>query len=104
MIVVANRIYVNPDYADQFEERFAQRAHLVDNQPGFEANLVLRPTGENEPYVVLSYWESRDAFEAWTKSDAFVKGHAKSGTLPKEVFTAPSVLEVHEVILDSRDE
>jgi heme-degrading monooxygenase HmoA len=104
MITVANRIYVNPDYAEQFEERFAQRAQLVDQMPGFQANLVLRPTEPDAPYVVLSFWDSQEDFEAWTRSDAFAKGHARSGSLPKEAFSGPSVLEVHEVFLDSRED
>lgn len=104
MITVANRIYVNPEYAEQFEERFRQRAGLVDDMPGFQANLVLRPTEPGAPYVVLSFWDSREDFEAWTRSDAFAKGHARSGSLPKEAFTGPSVLEVHEVFLDTRED
>lgn len=103
MITVANRIHVHPDHAEQFEERFRQHAHLVDEMAGFQANLVLRPTEPEAPYVVLSFWDSQEDFEAWTRSDAFVKGHARSGSLPKEAFTGPSVLEVHEVILDSRE-
>ena len=74
MITVANRIYVNPDYAEQFEERFRQRAQLVDQMPGFQANLVLRPTEPDAPYVVLSFWDSQEDFEAWTRSDAFRPG------------------------------
>lgn len=102
MITVANRIYVNPDYAEQFEERFRQRAQLVDQMPGFQANLVLRPTEPDAPYVVLSFWDSQEDFEAWTRSEAFAQVHARSGSLPKEAFTGPSVLEVHEVFLDTR--
>ncbi|BDP41955.1 antibiotic biosynthesis monooxygenase [Deinococcus aetherius] len=98
MITVANRIYVNPAYHDQFEARFRERAGLVDGMPGFVANHVLRPTGEGEPFVVLTFWESREAFEAWTNSDAFRQGHARSGTLPKDAFTGPNVLEIHEVV------
>ncbi len=101
MIAVANRIFVNPEYADRFEENFRRRAGLVDGMPGFISNRVLRPTKEGDPYIVLTFWRSRADFEAWIKSDAFVKGHARSGTLPKEAFTAPNKLEVHEVILDS---
>ena len=104
MITVANRIFVDPDYAEQFEERFRNRAQLVDGMEGFQANLVLRPTETGAPYIVLTFWDSREHFQAWTKSDAFVKGHARSGSLPKEAFTAPSVLEVHEVMLDTRTE
>jgi heme oxygenase (mycobilin-producing) len=101
MITVANRIFVAPDYAEAFEERFRSRARLVDGMPGFISNQVLRPTQPGDPYVVFTLWESRAHFEAWTKSDAFLKGHARSGTLPKAAFAGPNKLEVHEVILDS---
>jgi heme-degrading monooxygenase HmoA len=101
MITVANRIFVAREHADAFEERFRTRARLVDGMPGFISNQLLRPTQPGDPYVVLTRWESRAHFEAWTRSDAFLKGHARSGTLPKEAFTAPNKLEVHEVVLDS---
>ncbi|MCH7489963.1 MAG: antibiotic biosynthesis monooxygenase, partial [Gemmatimonadetes bacterium] len=45
--------------------------------------------------------ESRAAFDAWVQSDEFVKGHARSGTLPPEAFVQPSQLELHEVFMDS---
>lgn len=101
MVTVANRIFVSPDYAARFEDSFRNRARLVDEMPGFVSNMLLRPTREGDPYVVLTLWRSRLEFEAWTRSDAFLKGHARSGTLPREAFTAPNRLEVHEVVLDS---
>jgi heme-degrading monooxygenase HmoA len=101
MITVANRIFVAPEYAEQFEEAFRKRAGLVDSMPGFISNQVLRPANSGDPYIVLTLWNSRADFEAWTRSDAFVQGHAKSGSLPKEAFTQPNKLEVHEVVLDS---
>lgn len=101
MITVMNRISVHPDHAAAFEERFRTRAGLVDQMPGFIRNEVLRPTQEGKPYIVLTYWESREAFEDWTNSEQFKQGHARSGSLPKEAFTGPSVLEIHEVFLNS---
>ncbi|GGJ60378.1 antibiotic biosynthesis monooxygenase family protein [Deinococcus aquiradiocola] len=101
MITVMNRIAVNPDYAEQFEERFQNRARMVDDMPGFVSNQVLRPTTPDDPYIVLTVWESREHFDAWTRSDAFVQGHARSGTLPKEAFSGPNRLELHEVLQDS---
>jgi heme-degrading monooxygenase HmoA len=101
MITVANRIYVGREYRDAFEERFRERARLVDKMPGFVSNLILRPVNEGEPYVVFTVWQNRQDFLNWVRSDAFVKGHAQSGTLPKEAFTGPNVLEMHEVIQDS---
>jgi heme-degrading monooxygenase HmoA len=101
MITVMNRIAVQPEYAQQFEARFLDRARLVDEMPGFVSNQVLRPVNPGDPYIVLTLWNSREEFEAWTNSDAFIKGHARSGSLPKEAFSGPNKLEIHEVIQDS---
>ena len=101
MFVVMNRISVNPDFADAFEDRFSQRAGAVDKMPGFIRNLVLRPSTPDDPYVVMTMWESKQAFEAWTQSDAFRKGHARSGTLPAEAFRGPSRLEMYDAFLDT---
>lgn len=101
MITVANRIYVNQEYAEAFEERFRARAGLVDKMPGFVSNQVLRPVNEGDPYVVFTVWQTRQDFLNWVRSDEFVKGHAQSGTLPREAFSGPNVLEMHEVIQDS---
>lgn len=101
MITTMNRIFVNPEYAEPFEETFRTRAQLVDQMPGFIANQLLRPVNAGDPYIVLTFWESRAHFEAWVRSDAFVQGHARSGTLPREAFTAQNKLELHEVVLDS---
>ena len=101
MITVANRIFVAPEFAEQFEEAFRKRAGLVDGMPGFISNQVLRPVNPGDPYIVLTLWNSRDDFNAWIRSDAFVQGHAKSGSLPKEAYTEQNKLELHEVIQDS---
>ena len=101
MITVANRIYVEAEYADAFEKVFRERAKLVDEMPGFISNQVLRPVNEGDPYIVFTLWDSRQNFLDWVRSEAFVKGHAQSGTLPKEAYFKPNVLEMHEVIQDS---
>lgn len=101
MFVVMNRIPVNPEYAKQFEERFKNRAGAVDKMKGFIRNQVLRPDTENDPYIVMTYWESKADFDNWVNSDAFKKGHAKSGTLPPEAFLGHPKLEGFEVIMDS---
>ncbi len=101
MITVANRIYVKPEYADAFETAFRERAGLVDGMPGFVSNQVLRPVNEGDPYVVFTTWNSREDFLGWVRSEAFTKGHAQSGTLPRDAYPQPNVLEMHEVIQDS---
>ncbi|HVU14064.1 MAG TPA: antibiotic biosynthesis monooxygenase [Phototrophicaceae bacterium] len=98
MIVTCNRIPVNPEHAAAFEERFADRASLVDGMPGFISFQLLRPKAEGDPYVVMTFWESDDAFQNWTQSPAFKEGHARSGTLPPQTFAGHPKLEVYDVI------
>ena len=43
MIVVTNRIPVAAGHEKEFEDRFRNRAHLIDQSPGFIANRVMRP-------------------------------------------------------------
>jgi heme-degrading monooxygenase HmoA len=101
MFVVMNRLPVNPDYAEQFEERFTNRAREVDKMPGFVRNQVLRPANSDDPYIVLTVWQSQDDFETWVNSESFRKGHAQSGILPPETFQGHGKLEQFEIILDT---
>ena len=103
MITVANRIYVTPEYQEEFEEnRFPGLSQIGPDWlmecPG---NKVLRPVNDSDPYIVFTLWESRKDFENWVESQEFRKGHAQSGSLPKEAFTQSNKLELHEVFLDS---
>ena len=101
MYIVMNRIPVNPEYAQQFEDRFTKRAGMVDKMEGFIRNQVLRPKNPEDPYIVLTMWESESHFQAWVDSDAFKKGHARSGSLPKEAFAGRNKLEAFEVVSDT---
>lgn len=101
MFVTMNRIFVNDDYAAAFEDRFKNRAHEVDKMVGFIRNVVLKPKGPEQPYVVMTFWQSEEDFNNWVNSDAFQKGHAKSGTMPKQAFSNQSHLETFDVFLDT---
>lgn len=102
MFVTMNRFTIHPEYWDDFEARFAGRAGLVDGEPGFIRNAVLRPAeGSCDQHIVMTLWEDRAAFEAWTKSEAFRKAHEKAGTTPKEWFAAPTKLEMFEAATDT---
>lgn len=97
MILVANRIFIGPTHADAFERLFESRARLVDGMPGFIANQVLKPVTKGAPYVIETWWETREHFVSWTKSEEFKAGHARTETLPPEAFTSPTTLEIYEV-------
>jgi heme oxygenase (mycobilin-producing) len=98
MIVVCNRIPVNPEHGQAFEERFADRANLVDGMAGFISFQLLRPKKEGDPYVVMTFWESEAHFQAWTASAEFKEGHARSGSLPPETFMGHPKIELFEVL------
>lgn len=101
MISVMNRIPVNPDYAQDFEQRFSDRAALVDGMDGFVAFRLLRPSKPTDPYIVMTFWETKAHFEAWTRSAEFKEGHARAGRLPHDAFLGHPKIEVMEIIQEA---
>lgn len=75
--VAVNYITCSPEYRARFEELFGTRAHAIDKMPGFIDMHVLKPMKEDHDYLIVSYWESEDAFKDWTKSEAFIEGHKR---------------------------
>lgn len=80
-IVQINLLTVPEGMGPQLEKRFANRKKAVDGTPGFEGFDLLRPTSGdgNDRYMVLTRWESQEAFENWLNSRDFQQGHASSG-------------------------
>jgi heme-degrading monooxygenase HmoA len=97
MYIVANRVPVAAQWREQFEERFRTRAGQIDKQPGFVRLQVLRPADADSPYVVLTTWQDKAAFEAWVGSEDFRLAH--QNPLPKEAFTGAGHLEQHEEVI-----
>ena len=93
MFIVMNRIPVAEGREQDFEKTFTERDRAVDRMPGFIDMQVLRPA-EGRLYIVLTRWESYEAFKAWTTSEAFVAAHRKQ--TPGLAEGRPS-LEVYEV-------
>ncbi|WP_153731395.1 antibiotic biosynthesis monooxygenase family protein [Sporosarcina obsidiansis] len=76
---VLNNIPVSENGREIFEQRFNNRARLIEAEPGFVAIRVLRPI-DTDTYVILTMWEDEASFENWQKSQAYGKAHAKRGT------------------------
>lgn len=76
---VLNNIPVTEEGRPAFEERFSNRARLIEAEPGFVAIRVLRPL-DSDTYVILTMWEDEDSFKRWQNSQAYGKAHAKRGT------------------------
>ncbi len=78
-VVKINAIEVPEGAGEELEQRFAARAGAVENSPGFERFMLLRPVEGDSRYFVLTQWESEQAFQEWMSSRDFAKGHANAG-------------------------
>ena len=103
-VVKINAIEVPAGAGPELEQRFAARAGMVDQQPGFEEFMLLRPTAGDERYFVLTRWESEEAFENWRNGQNFQHGHGEgtqgggeSETPRPPVSTGASLLELEVV-------
>lgn len=74
-VVKINAISVPEGMGPELEKRFAARAGKVDEAPGFEEFLLLRPVKGDDRYFVLTRWESEEAFQAWLQSRSFREQH-----------------------------
>lgn len=72
--IVCNNISVTDEGRPVFENRFKNRAGLIENEPGFQAIRVLRPLS-NDTYVILTMWETEQNFKDWTESRSFENAH-----------------------------
>ena len=93
-VVKINAIEVPPDAGPELEKRFANRAHAVDNQPGFLGFQLLRPVKGEDRYFVVTHWDSEESFQAWLNGPAMT---AHSGERARPVASGSSLLEFEVV-------
>ena len=77
-VVKINAIEVPEGKGAELEARFAARAGMVDQQPGFEEFMLLRPVSGDDRYFVVTRWESEEAFQNWRNGQAFQQQHANT--------------------------
>jgi heme-degrading monooxygenase HmoA len=77
MFVALNRFTVLSGKEAAFEALWLGRETHLEDVPGFVAFHLMRgPSVEGgKLYVSHTAWRSRDAFDAWTKSEAFRAAH-----------------------------
>lgn len=75
--VAINYITCNDEYRERFEELFCSRAGAIDNMPGFKSFELLKPAEADNTYLVMTHWDRKEDFEAWTGSPEFVEGHKR---------------------------
>jgi heme-degrading monooxygenase HmoA len=81
MYIAMNRFKVLKDCTKDFENIWFSRESYLHEMPGFMAfHLLKGPEREDHVlYASHTVWRSYADFEAWTKSDAFRKAHARAG-------------------------
>jgi len=81
MFIAMNRFQVKPGSEGAFETLWANRESYLGDTPGFvEFHLVKGPVAEDHTlYASHTVWADRASFEAWTKSEAFRRAHARAG-------------------------
>ena len=99
MFVAMNRFQVRPGEEAAFEEVWTSRDTFLKGVPGFvEFHLLRGPAGEDHTlFASHSIWESREAFEAWTRSEAFRQAHANVGG-NRPLYAGPPRFEGFEAV------
>jgi heme-degrading monooxygenase HmoA len=99
VFIAMNRFVVNPERSEDFEKIWRERETHLEAVPGF-IRFALLKGDEPGQYVSHSTWESREAFEGWTRSESFRKAHAQART-PEGIMLGHPKLETFEAILES---
>ena len=81
MFIAMNRFRVKKGSEEAFEKVWFSRDSYLDRMPGFvEFHLLKGPEAEDHTlYASHTVWQSKAAFEAWTKSEEFRRAHARAG-------------------------
>lgn len=100
MYIVMNRFKIKPGHEKEFIDVWKGRDSLLHIVPGFIEFHLLQGESSDEFTLFSSraQWESQDAFDAWTKSEAFRQAHASAST-QRDIYLGPPQLECFEVVL-----
>ena len=100
MYIAMNRFQIALGREDGFENLWRQRESMLDGVQGFrEFHLLRGPTDENcTLFASHTVWDSCEAFEAWTNSEAFRKAHGQARA-PEGTNLGHPVFEGFEVVL-----
>lgn len=76
-VIKINAITVPSATGDELAQRFRTRQGFgaMEGIPGFEGFELFQPTDEREQWLVVTRWDSHEAFDEWMGSDAFKAAH-----------------------------
>ena len=100
MFIAMNRFRIARGREADFEELWRKRDSHLAGVPGFQEFHLLRGPAQQDStlYASHSVWESPEAFEAWTNSEAFRKAHAQARA-PEGTYLGPPQFEGFKVVL-----
>ncbi|WP_119154004.1 antibiotic biosynthesis monooxygenase family protein [Caldimonas tepidiphila] len=100
MFVAMNRFRIAPGREADFIEVWKTRDSHLKGVPGFREFHLLQgaSTAEHTLFASHSVWDSREAFEAWTRSEAFRMAHANAGQ-QRDLYLGPPQLELFDAVL-----
>ena len=96
MFIAMNNFKVAKGQEADFERTWRERKSYLQGVPGFVQFALLKSDAEGE-YVSHSAWQDRDAFIAWTQSEAFVAGHRQGSLMG--VLEGPPHLKTYEALI-----
>lgn len=101
MFIAMNRFRIAPGQEAAFEDVWRKRETFLETVPGFQSFRLLKGPQSEEAslYVSHSCWDSKAAFEGWTKSEQFRKAHAQAGA-NRELYLGPPQFEGFETIIE----
>lgn len=94
--VAVSRIQVPVEGAAALETAFADRLGEVDAWPGFQRLEVWRDPKDPSAYLMVSWWDDRAAFQAYLRSDAHRRSHARIPGAPAP--PRPAGLSIYELV------
>ena len=101
MFLAMNRFKVQLGSEADFETVWRERDSQLMTVPGFvEFNLMRGPSKDDHTlYASHTVWASREAFEAWTKSEAFRAAHRSAGDR-KPMYIGHPEIELFDSVIE----
>lgn len=98
--IAMNRFEVAKENAAAFEDMWLNRESYLNEMAGFISFSLLRGPEKDEQllYSTHTVWATTAHFEAWTKSEAFRKAHARAGQGGPRLFIGHPRFEGFEAI------
>lgn len=106
MYIAMNRFKVAKGREAEFEDMWMKRDSYLHEVPGFlEFHLLRGPERDDHRlYASHSMWASYEAFQDWTRSEAFRKAHANAGQMPDGLTLEAPAFEGFEVVGEVKPE